>query len=124
MLTIILNKTKLIFFYIILYAHTLNFYYFYVGSSLEQNILTKAIWRQFQFVIETQMKHSIVHVTLMVMVHILYQLPEEISLLMQVFLAMEMEQQVVDHQKHELQPIRFAGVDVFLQTFWLVLKLQ
>jgi hypothetical protein len=60
----------------------------------------------------------------MVMVHILYQLLEEILLQMQVYLAMAKEQQVVDHQKLELQPIRFAGVDVLVQTFWLVMKLQ
>jgi hypothetical protein len=60
----------------------------------------------------------------MVMVHILYQLLEEISLLMQVYLAMAKEQQVVDHQKLELQPIKFAGVYVMMQIFWLVLKLQ
>jgi len=61
---------------------------------------------------------------MMVMVHILYQLLEEILLLMQVYLAMEMEQQVVDHQKHELQPIKCVGIHVMMHIFWLVLKLQ
>jgi hypothetical protein len=64
----------------------------------------------------------------MVMVHILYQLPEEILLPMQVYLAMAKEQQVVDHQKPELQPLRCVGhplprvADVTKQTFWLLLK--
>lgn len=91
-----------------------------IGSLLEQDIFLKAFW---QILIEPKMYRFIVHGIVKVMVHTLYQLPEEISLLMQVYLAMETEQQVVDHQKHELQPIRFVGMDVMMQTFWLVLKL-
>ena len=85
---------------------------------MEQDIFTKALRQTLD-----SKSRLIVHATLTAMAHILYQLRVVTLFLELMYLAMAMELQAVGLQEPVLQPIRCAGQDVMMQTFWLVLKL-